>query len=72
DKGQDLLRLIVGQDNKIIDVEPSITKVFVGSIFPPEKNKIGKNAVLLTITEHPDYIEEKTSTLHYKVVDIKE
>ncbi len=72
DKGQDLLRLIIDQDDKIIAVEPTNTNVFVGSTFPPEKNKIGKKAVLFTITEHPTYIEEKTTTLHYKVIDIKE
>lgn len=72
DKGQDLLRLIIDQDDKIIAVEPTNTNVFVGSTFPPEKNKIGKKAVLFTITEHQTYIEEKTTTLHYKVIDIKE
>lgn len=72
DKGQDLLRLIIDQDNKVIAVEPTSTDVFVGSIFPPRKNQIGKKAVLLTITEQPTYIEEKTTTLNYRIVNIKE
>lgn len=67
DKGQDLLRLIVDKDNKIIDVEPSTSKVFVGCYFLTKMNKIGTRAVLFRQKEHYSYLEESTITLLYKI-----
>ncbi|MBF0786028.1 hypothetical protein E4T80_11185 [Muribacter muris] len=72
DKGQDLLRLIVDKDNKIVDVQPTTSKVFVGSFFLPKLNKIGFGAVLYQQNIHPDYLEERKLTLIYKVKYIKD